>query len=311
MRIVFMGSPVFSVPTLHMLVSDYSIVGVITQVDKAAGRGRVIAYSPIKDAAVALALPISQPEKVRSPESVNAIRKWSPDLIIVSAYGQILSQQILDIPRMGSINIHASLLPRWRGAAPIQAAILHGDDGTGITLMLMDVGLDTGPILTQTTIQIMDKETAGELSTRLSQLGADQLCQTLPDYIQGKIVPTPQDTLLATYAPMFKKQDGLLDFSKPAQELARQVRAFEPWPGSFFFWENRRIAVHSVHVDEAAEQEIGTLVKRSRNPAVVTPDGVLVLDEVQPAGRKTMTGEAFVNGTPAIMSENMLQQEAP
>jgi len=311
MRIVFMGSPAFALPALHILASDYSIVGVVTQMDKAAGRGRKLVYSPIKHAAQELALPILQPERVRDEEHVKTIKTWSPDLIIVAAYGQILSQAILDIPRMGSINIHASLLPRWRGAAPIQAAILHGEDETGITLMLMDIGLDTGPILTQTKIQISEAETAGELTSRLSQLGADHLRQALPDYIQGKITPTPQDANSVTYAPMLKKQDGFLDFSKPAVDLSRQVRAYQPWPGSFFIWENIRIAVHAVHIDEAAGQEIGMLVKQSRHPAVVTSNGLLVLDEVQPAGRKTMSGEAFVNGSPGIVDSNMLQQKIP
>lgn len=311
MRIVFMGSPAFAVPAFRMLAADYTIIGVVTQADKAAGRGRKLGYSPIKQAALDLSLPILQPTRVRDEEPVNVIKSWSPDLIIVAAYGQILSQDILDIPRMGSINIHASLLPCWRGAAPIQAAILQGDEETGITLMLMDIGLDTGPVLTQSIIKIEETETAGELSLRLSHLGAEHLRDTLPDYIQGKITPTPQDAISATYAPMLKKQDGLLDFSKSALQLTRQVRAFEPWPGSFFFWENTRIVVHAAHLDEAADQEVGMVMRQTRHPAVVTSSGLFVLDEVQPAGRKTMSGEAFANGSPGIVGSNLLQENNP
>ncbi|HEY5901469.1 MAG TPA: methionyl-tRNA formyltransferase, partial [Anaerolineales bacterium] len=220
---------------------------------------------------------------------------FAPELIVVAAFGQILRPDVLDLPRYGCINVHASLLPRWRGAAPINAAILHGDSETGVTIMRMDAGLDTGPILSQRALPIGPDETAGQLYERLSLLGAELLIETLPEYLAGRIVPRPQPEAGVTLAPMLKKEEGALDFSLPADALARRVRAFNPWPGAFFEWTGGLIKVHRAHADQG-EAPAGGLLVHNSEPAVGTGAGILVLDEVQPAGKKPMTGRAFLAG---------------
>src|SRR5215217_6355124 len=191
-RVVFMGSPDFSLPTLQALAKTYDVVGVVTQPDRASGRGRELKAPPVKMLALKLGIPVMQPEKLRLPEAMEQLRAWHPDLIVVAAFGQILRKDVLDLPPYGCINVHASLLPRWRGAAPINAAILHGDEETGLTIMQMDVGLDTGPMLTQRSIRITPEDTAGSVFEKLSTIGADLLIETLPDYVSGKIKPIPQ-----------------------------------------------------------------------------------------------------------------------
>jgi methionyl-tRNA formyltransferase len=301
MRIIFMGSPQFAVPSLQLLASKYNVVCVVTQPDRRAGRGKKLRSSPVKEAAQELDLPIIQPHKLREKEAINHLFEMKPDLIIVAAYGQILSQEILDIPPQGSINIHASLLPRWRGAAPIQAAILNGDHETGITIMLMDAGLDTGPILSQRSIPILPKDIGGDLSEHLSILGAELLLETLPKYINGDIAPMPQNDDLATYAPMLKKADGVLDFTKPAELLLRQIRAFEPWPTSFFMWEDLRIVVKQASIHPGDKDDPGRVLAIDQTPAITTINGLLVLERIQPAGKKEMDGDAFLRGSPEIL----------
>src|SRR5215216_4742082 len=232
-RVVFMGSPDFSLPTLRALTNAYKVVGVVTQPDRASGRGRELKPPPVKSLAQELNIPTIQPEKLRQPEAMEQLRLWNPDLIVVAAFGQILKKDVLYLPRFGCINVHASLLPRWRGAAPINAAILHGDEETGITIMQMDVGLDTGPMLSQRSIRLRRDDTAGSVFEKLSRLGADLLIDTLPDYLSGKLTPTPQPEEGVTYAPMLKKEEGRLDFTHQVNELERRVRAFNPWPGTF------------------------------------------------------------------------------
>src|ERR1051326_976946 len=212
-RVVFMGSPDFSLPTLKALAQNYEVIGVVTQPDRAAGRGRELKPPPVKVLAQEFSLPIIQPEKLRQPEALEQLRLWNPDLIVVAAFGQILRKDVLDLPRFGCINVHASLLPRWRGAAPINAAILAGDEETGVTIMRMDVGLDTGPILAKRSIRLQPDDTAGSGFQTLSTLGADLLIETLPRWIAGEIQPQAQDDSLATYAPMLKKEEGKLDFT--------------------------------------------------------------------------------------------------
>ncbi len=221
LRIVFMGSPDFALPSLSALVSapNYQVVGVITQPDRASGRGRELKPPPVKSLALDLNIPVMQPEKLRLPEPMEQLRAWAPDLIVVAAFGQILKKDVLEMPHYGCINVHASLLPRWRGAAPINAAILHGDEETGVTIMQMDVGLDTGPMLAKKSIRIKPDDTAGSVSQALSTLGADLLIETLPDYLAGNLTATPQPEDGSTYAPMLKKTDGLLDFTQPAVDL--------------------------------------------------------------------------------------------
>ncbi|HEX8991865.1 MAG TPA: methionyl-tRNA formyltransferase, partial [Anaerolineales bacterium] len=249
-RIVFMGSPEFAVPVLRTLAAHYEVAGVVTQPDRPAGRGRQLRPPAVKLAASELRLPIMQPAKLRLPEAMDQLRQWSPELIAVAAFGQILRPEVLSLPRYGCINVHASLLPRWRGAAPIQAVLLAGDSQTGVTIMQMDQGVDTGAILAQRAIQIGPDATAGSLSEELSTMGSDLLLETLPGYLAGEIHARRQDEQGATYAPMLKKEDALLDPARPADELARRVRAFNPRPGAYLDWEGDKFKVHMAHAEE-------------------------------------------------------------
>ena len=221
-----MGSPDFAVPSLQALNTHCDVLGVITQPDRPSGRGRSISQPAVKTAAIELGLSVLQPRRLRDPEAIEQLSIWAPDLIVVAAFGQILRAEVLDQPQFGCLNVHASLLPRWRGAAPIQACLIHGDNELGVTIMKMDPGIDTGPILSQRATQLMPAETAGSLTDRLARMGADLLIETLPDYLEGRISPQQQDGSLATYAPMLKKEDGELDFNMPAAALERRVRAF-------------------------------------------------------------------------------------
>jgi methionyl-tRNA formyltransferase len=297
-RVVFMGSPEFAVPSLRLLAEKYPVVGVVTQPDRPAGRGRVLTPPPVKLLAEELNLPVIQPERLRRPEAMQALRDWAPELIVVAAFGQILRPDVLDLPQYGCINVHGSLLPRWRGAAPIHAALLHGDSETGITIMRMDPGVDTGPMLSQDNLPILADDTAGSLIPRMAELGARLLLETLPGYLSGKIQPQPQDDSLATYAPMLKKEDGLLDFSRPAQELANKVRAFNPWPGATMLWQGEPLKIQRAAVLQAGAAGVspGVLCISEGLPAVGTADGLLVLIEVQPAGKKSMPGKVFLQG---------------
>jgi len=294
-KIVFMGSPDFALSTLRALHENYPVVGVVTQPDRAAGRGRELKPPPVKTLALELGIPVIQPEKLREPEALEQLRAWSPDAIVVAAFGQILKQDVLDLPEFGCINVHASLLPRWRGAAPINAAILHGDEETGVTIMKMDAGLDTGPILSQRSVRIQPEETAGSLFDKLSTLGADLLLDTLLKYFSGEIEPRPQPEEGITYAGMMKKKDGLLDFSQPARELERKVRAFNPWPGTYFEWDGGMLKVHRASIGMGKMQE-GKRGVYLGLPAVGTSENLLVLGKVQPAGKKPMPGKAFLAG---------------
>lgn len=295
-RVVFMGSPEFALPALEALEENFQVVGVVTQPDRPAGRGRDLTPPPVKILAQDLGLAVIQPATLRKPMAVEQIQEWHPDVIVVAAFGQILRPNVLRLPAHGCLNVHASLLPRWRGAAPIQAAILHGDEETGVTIMKMDPGLDTGPILAQRTTPIRADDTAGTLSPRLAELGAALLVETLPLYLRGQITPKPQDDSRATYAPMLKKSDGELDFDQPAEALARQVRAYNPWPGTFFFWQGQRIKVHRAHAIQAKGPKPGTTTIHNDQPAVGTAEGLLILDELQPSGKRSMSGDTFLHG---------------
>jgi methionyl-tRNA formyltransferase len=298
-RIVFMGSPEFAVPSLRLLAASYQVVGVITQPDKPAGRGRTLTPPPVKQAALQLGLPIIQPPRLRAPEAMAELEAWQPELIVVAAFGQILRPAVLDLPPLGCLNVHASLLPRWRGAAPINAAILHGDALSGVSIMRMDPGIDTGPVITQRAAPILPDDNAETLAQRLSGIGADLLLHTLPAYLQGLLPPVAQDEAGATYAPMLKKEDGLLDFFLPADSLARRVRAMQPWPGAATEWPGGALKIISAHALPMLSG--GSLVTGGRTiidgrPAIRCGEGLLVLDEVQPAGKKPMSGAAFLQG---------------
>ncbi len=297
-----MGSPDFAVPILRALVgggesgpSPFDVVGVVTQPDRQAGRGRGLKPPPIKTVAHDLGIAVAQPERLRAPEAIDQLRQWAPAVIVVAAFGQILRPEVLALPPHGCLNVHASLLPRWRGAAPVQAALLAGDIETGITIMKMDQGVDTGAIISQRAARIEAGDTAGSLLEKLSQLGADLLIKTLPPYLSGELLPRPQDEGRATYAPMLKKEDGLLDFTRPADELARRVRALNPWPGAFFEWNSETLKVHRAYA-EIGNAPMGKTLVHGGQPAIGARGGLLILDEVQAAGKKPMSGKAFLAG---------------
>ncbi len=299
-RLVFMGSPEFAVPVLRSRSESYPIAGGVTQPDRPAGRGRELTPPPVKMLARTLGLSVIQPQKLRQPEAVQQLAAWAPDLIVVAAFGQILRQEVLDLPLYGCINVHASLLPRWRGAAPIQAALRYGDSQTGVTIMRMDPGVDTGPILRQKATPITEDDTAGTLSERLSRIGAALLLEVLPDYLAGKLQPVPQDDEGATYAPMLKKEDGELDFTQPAAELERRVRAFNPWPGAFTMVKGQMLKIHRASVAESDGEHKSMMPGQPAiyqgKPAFATSKGLLVLEELQPAGKKPMPGKNFLQG---------------
>jgi methionyl-tRNA formyltransferase len=291
-----MGSPDFAIPTLEALARHYLLTGVVTQPDRPAGRGRTLVAPAVKKAALRLGIPVMQPEKLRLPEVMIQLQVWAPDLIVVAAFGQILPPAVLDLPRYGCINIHGSLLPRGRGAAPIQASILAGDQETGISIMKMDPGVDTGPILSQRSIPIAPDDTGGTLFAKMAPLGAELLLETLPRYLSGDLIPQPQPAEGATYAPMLKKGDGLLDFTKPGIELERRVRGMNPWPGAYFDWNGAPLKVLRARFSGGKSPGAGCRLTVEGNPSVGTGDGVLILEEVQPAGKKSMLGRAFLAG---------------
>ncbi len=290
-----MGSPEFALPALRALAKNWEVVGVLTQPDRPFGRGRVLRPPPVKALALELGLPWIQPEKLNRPEVMDQLGRWAPDLIVVTAFGQILRPDVLALPKRGSLNIHASLLPRWRGAAPIQAVILAGESLTGVTIMKMDPGIDTGPLLAQSAIRIEPADTAGSLSDKLSLLGAELIVETVPRYLTGELPPEAQEESQASYAPLLKKEDGRLDFNLSGEELLRRIRAFDPWPGAFFQWDRGLLKVRRARL-QMGQASPGQRLIFQGSPAVGTRDALLVLEEVQPEGRKSMTGTAFLSG---------------
>jgi methionyl-tRNA formyltransferase len=300
-----MGSPAFAVPSLKVLAENYLVVAVVSQPDRPAGRGRETTAPDTKIFATDAGIPVFQPERVQDPDAISWIADLEPEMTIVAAYGQILPQSLLDLPEHGSLNVHASLLPRWRGAAPIQAAIHNGDKETGVTIMQMDAGLDTGPILSQRTIMLEAEDTGGTLTERLSHAGASLLIDTIPPYLAGDIAPRAQDETLATHAPMLSKRDGKLDLQATAEQLVRQIRAFNPWPGSFLMWGDRRLAVKRAHTASHNGAATGKVTIIENAPAVATREGMLVLDIIQPAGKRAMSGEAFIRGAPDFVGAQL------
>lgn len=295
---VFMGTPEFAVPVLEALVGRYEVVAVVTQPDRAAGRGRKVKFSPVKKTALAHDLPLLQPPSLRRPEVAAELRELAPEVIVVAAFGQILPSEVLAIPPHGCLNVHASLLPRYRGAAPIAAAILAGEEQTGVTLMLMDEGMDTGPILAQAECTIEPQDTTGSLSVKLAHLGAELLVETLPRWLNGQITPQPQDDSLATYCRVITKKDGLLDWSLPAAALWLRVRAYHPWPGTHTYWRGRLLKIvraRPVTVDPG-DEEPGRVINVDDGVAVVTGADALLLEEVQLAGKRLMSVQEFIRG---------------
>ncbi len=307
LRVVFMGTPEFAVPTLKKLIATQHVVGVVTRPDKPKGRSKHPVPSPVKEVALAHGLPLLQPRTLRSEEVQAALRAWEPEVIVVAAFGLILPNAVLEMPPHGCVNVHASLLPRWRGAAPVAAAILAGDQETGVTIMLMDEGVDTGPILAQKREPILPEDTTATLSERLAQLGADLLAETLPLWARGEIVPQPQDERQATYAPMLRKEDGWIDWREPAVLIERRVRAYQPWPTAMTRWQGKVLKILRArpHPTTHLAKLPGTVVAWEQGAAVVTGEGVLELLEVQLAGKRPLEVVAFLRGARGFIGSRL------
>jgi methionyl-tRNA formyltransferase len=288
MRCVFFGTPEFAATALEALIaSDHEVVGVVCQPDKPAGRGQKLTAPPVKEAALRAGLPHAQPASVRKGDILETLRGWRPDIAVVAAYGRILPPALLTLPPHGCINIHASLLPRYRGAAPIQWAIARGETVTGITIMQMDEGMDTGDILMQRETAITADDTGSSLHDRLARIGAELALEALAAIAAGTATRTPQDHALATHAPMIRKDDGRIDWSRPALETERLVRAFDPWPSTFTFLSGLRLRILRAHVAAGGSGDApGTVVAAGDSLLVATGAGALALDEVQLEGRK-------------------------
>ncbi len=317
MAIIFIGTPAFAVPSLQRLAADgHHIAAVITQPDRPAGRGRQPHPSPVKLAALELRVPVLQPESLRDAAALDKVRALAPECAVAVAYGQILREEFLHIPPRGVVNVHPSLLPRYRGASPIPAAILAGDDMTGVTIMLMDPGMDSGPILAQRTYPIDPEDTAATLSDKLGVSGAGLLAETLPRWLRGEIDPRPQDESRATRTSLLRKEDGAIDWSRPAVDIWRQLRACNPWPGAFTV-----LGGETIHIWRAwplavrTAGEPGTVVsltpeQRAGAPdappfAVQTGDGLLAVREAQRSGRRALPAAEFLRGMPGLIGRRL------
>ncbi len=322
LRIIYMGTPQFAVPPLDALIrgsqpgqvlpEGYEIATVITRPDKPSGRGKEIVYSPVKQLALSQGIPVWQPGSLKRQENIDALAAFQADLYIVAAFGQILPQAVLDLPPHGTLNIHASLLPKYRGVSPISEAILQGDTETGVTIMLIDAGVDTGPILLQRKISIAADDTAGSLTARLAVLGASALVEVLPLWVQRKITPQPQNDQLASHTRMLRKEDGKIDWSRPADVLARTVRAFTPWPGAYTYWGNRLLKIISAHAVQSTSPTAGrvgtvSLSKEIGKQAltVTTGEGLLAIEKLQLEGKKVMTADELLRGYAQIVGETL------
>jgi methionyl-tRNA formyltransferase len=300
-KIVFMGTPEFAAAILEGLVDEgYDIVAVYTRPDAPAGRGRSLAASPVKQLAERHDLTVIQPRSLKKPEAQDELRKFAPDVIIVAAYGLILPQPILDIPTLGCVNVHASLLPRHRGAAPISASILAGDEFTGVSIMCMDAGIDTGAVYSRSMIPILDWDTTGTLTESLAIIGSMALLDVLPQMAKGQIAALPQPAEGATYAPMISKEAGRIDWQKSAVEIWRQVRAFQPWPGAYTTWDGKLVKlIESIPIAVPPKAPPGTVVALSGEAAslgIITGHGVLGINKLQLEGKRPVTREEFLRG---------------
>jgi methionyl-tRNA formyltransferase len=299
-RTVFMGTPEFALATFQGL-SDFglNVVAAYTQPDRPSGRGKKLTPPPVKTLAESNGIPVYQPIKLRAPEVVEELRALAPDLIVVVAYGQILPKSVLEIPRHGCINVHASLLPRYRGAAPINKAIIDGETETGITTMNMDVGLDTGDMLVKMTTQIGPFETAGELHDRLALLGRAAIEETLRRLCDGSLTPQPQDDSLSCYAPMLKKEDGRIDWSRSAQEIHNQVRGLDPWPGAYTTLTGEVLKIAATVPEDGGDGLPGTVLAAGADGVrVACGSGVLRIGELQLPGKKRLVAADFLRGRP-------------
>jgi methionyl-tRNA formyltransferase len=301
MRILFCGTPHFAVPTfIHLLAQpDIEIAAVITQPDRPRGRGQQISESPMKEAAIAANVPVHQPEKIRSPDARDVLNKLAPDCIVIIAYGQIIPASLLTIPKLGWINLHASLLPKYRGAAPINWAIANGETQTGLTTMRIDAGMDTGDMLLQETIDIAPEETAPELTDSLAEAGAPLMLETLRGLRDGKLTPRPQNNDQATYAPLLKKEDGRIDWNRPAQEIYNRMRGFDPWPGAYatFRGQTCHLWAEPFSLRSLTASAPGTILREDTQILIACGHATLLrLLSVKVQGRKQISAVEFANG---------------
>ena len=320
LRIIYMGTPQFAVPPLEALIQGadpgavlpdgYDIVTVITRPDKPVGRGQEIVFSPVKQAALAHGIPVWQPGSLKRPENIEALATYEADLYIVAAFGQILAQAVLDQPRYGTLNIHASLLPKYRGVSPIPETILQGDTEAGVTIILLDAGVDTGPMLLKKGMPIGEDETTGSLTGKLADLGAQALLEVLPLWVKGEITPEPQDENLASHTRMLRKEDGEISWELPAAVLARKVRAYTPWPGAYSHWRGKHLKIVSaraVPMEPGEPVPPGTVRVREeaghKTLAIMSGSGFLVVKQLQLEGKKAMSAEEFLRGYPQIVGE--------
>ncbi len=300
MNILFMGTPEFAVPTLKALAdAGHNILGVYTQPDKAVGRKQIMTPPPVKVCALELGVPVFQPDTLKNGEAEENIKNLNPDIIVVVAYGKILPEAILNIPRYGCVNGHASLLPRHRGASPIQWSIVCGDKKTGVTTMLMEKGLDTGDMLMKAETEIGENETAGQLHDRLSLIGAELMVKTLEGLEKGEITPEKQDDSLTNYAPIINKEMGFLKFDKRAEEICNLIRGFNPWPAAYFMLDGKRIKVFASKVSGKTEKPAGTIIRSDGELTIACAENTsLTLTEIQPEGSKRMSAKDYLIGHP-------------
>lgn len=305
MNIVFMGTPAFAVPSLRMLIKEgYNVVAVVTQPDRPQGRKKVLTPTPVKEVALEFGLPVLQPQRMRSPEAVEQLAVYQPDLIVTAAYGQILPKAVLDMPRLGCVNIHGSLLPKYRGGAPIQRSIINGETVTGITLMYMAEGLDTGDMISQIEIPIEDHDTSGSVFEKLSEVGASLLQRELPLLLEGHVTAIPQNDEESTYAPNLKREDEKIDWNRSSRDIYNQIRGLLPFSGAFTIWEDEVFKVWEALVPTEPSSEgtsstvPGTVLQlSSEGIEVATADGSLRLIKVQPSGKKVLEVDSFLRGT--------------
>lgn len=309
-----MGTPQPVIPVLSALLSTrHDVVGVVTQPDAKSGRGRVFTPSPLKEFATSNGLKVLQPERLRSEKFLEEIQGLAPELITVAAYGKILPEEVLALPRLGSINVHPSLLPKHRGASPVAASLSNGEHTTGVSIMLMDKGMDTGPLLAQQQETILPDDDTGILTDRLFRQGAQLLVMTMERWVNGRVTPVPQDHSMATVCTVLMKKDGMLDFYRTAEELVNQIRACQPWPGAYTTWEGKRVKILealSLLTDaEILAEEPGTVISVRKDAmvstAIVTANGLLVLRRIQLAGKRPTDSGEFLRGHPEFVGAHL------
>ena len=309
MKIVFMGTPDYAATALEaILQAGYEVTGVVCQPDKPKGRSGALAACPVKECALKYNLPVFQPERIKRPEAVAELKKFPADVFVVAAFGQILSEEILTMPKYGCINIHASLLPKYRGAAPIQWCIVDGEKETGVTIMQMDAGIDTGDILFTKKVEITDEETGGSLFDKLSQAGAELIVEALPKIEAGEVHPVKQDEALSNYARMLKKEDGQINWKRPAEEIGRQVRGMDPWPSAYTYYKGKQFKIWKAQAVDGGTEGLqpGTIAQIEKQGIwIACGSGMLQVTEAQLEGKKRMSAADLMNGRSLEMNERL------